>query len=290
MNVGIDIGATKTRIGIEKDGKILIEEFYTPKENLINFLFQKLSNIKFEKIVIGIAGIVNIKKGEVIYSPNLKIKNLNLKDILEKIFKKEVIVVNDAIAASIGEKIYGKYKEKNFVYITISSGIGAGIFIDNKLILGKDGNAHEVGHITIDFNSRIKCSCGKYGHWEAYCSGNSIPNFVKYYANLKGYKIFDKIKGAEEFFKIYKKYEIGKEIFKLLQIINAKAIASIIHLYDPEIVVIGGSVAVNNKKLINKKLIKKELLVRMPKISFSKVKNNGVLGCLEICKNNLKLK
>lgn len=286
MIVGIDIGGTKTRIGFKKGKEILIEEFLTPKnyEALINFLCEKLSKIEFKKVVIGIAGTVNIKSGFVFHCPNIGIKNVNLKRVLEKKLKKEVIIINDSVAAAIGEKIYGNYKEENFVYVTISSGIGGGVFVDGKLLLGKDGNAHEIGHINVNFDSNVICSCGKYGHWEGYCSGNSLPRFVKYYSNLRGSNVFDNIKSSEEFFRKYKKYEIGREIFKILQKINAKALASVINLYDPEIIVIGGSVAINNKKIINKNMIKREIFVRTPKICFSKVKNNGILGCIEFAK------
>ncbi|MEM1634276.1 MAG: ROK family protein [Nanopusillaceae archaeon] len=235
------------------------------------------------------AGILDIKKGKIILSPNLNIKKFNLKKFLERNFEKEFIIVNDAIAACIGEKIFGKYKEKNFVYITISSGIGAGIIVNDKVLLGKQGNAHEVGHMTIDFNSKIKCSCNKYGHWEAYCSGNSIPNFVKHYSKLKGYNVFDNIQKAEDFFKVYRKYSIGIEIFKILQKINSIAIANVCNMFDPERIVIGGSVALNNKNLINTREIKKLCLVKPPKISFSKIKYNGVLGSVYIAENYLNI-
>ncbi|MFH7903707.1 MAG: ROK family protein [Candidatus Aenigmatarchaeota archaeon] len=287
--LGIDIGATKTRIGIKDNSKIKIEEFFTQKDNFKDFLVEIISKYEFDKACIAIAGILDINKGKVILSPNLNLKNFNLKKFLEKEFDKEFIIVNDAIAACIGEKIYGKYKEKNFVYITISSGIGAGIIVNNRILLGKHGNAHEIGHMTIDFNSKIKCSCGKYGHWEAYCSGNSIPNFVKYYSKLKGYNIFDNIKKAEEFFKVYRKYSIGIEIFKIIQRINSIAIANVCNLFDPERIVIGGSVALNNKNIINIEEIKKLCIVKAPKINFSKVKHNGVLGSMYIAENNLNI-
>lgn len=96
MIVGVDIGATKTRIGIEKNNKIIIKEFLTPRRNLIKFLIENLSKIDFQEVVIGIADIVNIKRGVVIKAPNIKLGD--------------------------------------FIYITIGSGIGAEIFVDNKLI------------------------------------------------------------------------------------------------------------------------------------------------------------
>lgn len=288
MIVGIDIGATKIRIGIKKGRRIEIEEFYTPKKGLINFLIEKISHIKFRKIAIGVPGTIDIREGKILNSPNLKLRNIDLKRIFEEEFNKKCFVVNDAIAAGLGEKIYGRYEEKDFIYITISSGIGGCVIMNNKVLLGKDGNAHEVGHMVIDYKSDVRCSCGRYGHWEAFCSGNSIPNLVKHYVSKMGYKI-PIVKNAKEFFEVYRKYEDGRSLFKLLQKINAKAIASLTNLYDPERIVIGGSVALNNKSLINMSLIKRECLVKPPKINFSKVKNNGVLGCFEIAMNGLKV-
>ena len=75
----------------------------------------------------------------------------------------------------MGEWIFGTGKGlKNLAYITLSSGVGGGVIVDNVLLIGKDGNAAEIGHMVIDFEGRLACNCGGRGHWEAYCSGAGI--------------------------------------------------------------------------------------------------------------------
>jgi glucokinase len=89
--------------------------------------------------------------------------------------------LNDCAAAVLGERHFGAGKGlENLAYVTLSTGLGGGAIVDGHLLIGKDGNAVEVGHITIDPGSSLICGCGSPGHWEAYSSGSNIPNFVKH--------------------------------------------------------------------------------------------------------------
>ncbi|MCX5895790.1 MAG: ROK family protein, partial [Proteobacteria bacterium] len=108
---------------------------------------------------------------------------------LKKYFSLPVFLSNDCSAAVSAEKYFGAgRKSSNFVYLTISSGIGSGIIADNYLLSGHNNSAGEVGHFIVDTIYNLPCQCQKgHGHWEAYCSGNNMPVFLKTW--LKSEKI-----------------------------------------------------------------------------------------------------
>jgi glucokinase len=90
-----------------------------------------------------------------------------------------VYLHNDTDAGAIGERFYRDDPPTDMVYLTISSGIGAGVFVGGDLLVGANGNAGEVGHITVDAAGTMTCRCGTPGHWEAYCSGHNVPRYAR---------------------------------------------------------------------------------------------------------------
>jgi len=95
----------------------------------------------------------------------------------------DVYLHNDTTAGVIGERFHAASNPDDMVYITISSGIGAGVCSDGRITSGWDGNAGEVGHYVVDPRGRLTCGCGHDGHWEAYCSGNAIPDYARLLAD-----------------------------------------------------------------------------------------------------------
>jgi glucokinase len=148
--------------------------------------------------------------------------------------------------------------------------------------LGKDGNAVEVGHFTIDFRGRLRCGCGKKGHWEAYCSGRNIPNFVRMRLEEIDKKIvtrsllFKKVKGnlsklsSEDIFNVAKSGDdLSLQLIEEIGNLNAIGFANVINAYDPSLITVGGTVTLKNKKLVLspiKKYVKNYALNRLPKI------------------------
>src|SRR4030067_557708 len=109
-----------------------------------------------------------MSKGMLITPPNLPFDVISLTDPLKRELKVPVSLINDCAGAALGETTFGAAKGvENFVYITISTGIGGGAIVNGTLLLGKDGNGHEVGHFVIDYDGRLTCGCGKKGHWGA---------------------------------------------------------------------------------------------------------------------------
>ncbi len=216
---------------------------------------------------------------------------------MKRKFKVDVKLINDCKAAVLAEKQFGDGKNyENIVYLTFSSGIGCGAIINGKLIEGKDGNACEIGHTVIDINSKLKCGCGAYGHWEAYCAGKNIPNFVKYLAKNFDYKNSLLYEKSNKFKNLDSKlvFECAKENDKFSKFvineigkINSIGISNVINIFDPEFISIGGSIAINNKKeILNpiKKYIKKYCINRIPKIKITKLNDIVLLGALAYAK------
>jgi glucokinase len=187
---GVDIGGTNTVIGfVDRDGNIMMEDrFKTHQyplfEDFVTALYERIeSNYKkaeaeTELIGIGIgAPMGNINKGTIEYPANLPWKGIMpLADILHKHTDLPIIVTNDANTAAVGEMIYGGAKGmKDFVVITLGTGLGSGFVVDGKLIYGHDGFAGELGHTSIrPGESNRDCGCGKKGCIETYASASGL--------------------------------------------------------------------------------------------------------------------
>ena len=188
--VGIDIGGTNTVFGfVDREGNILAEDrlkttHYEEIEVYVAALYEKIivvhQKIKDDIEIIGFgigAPMGNINKGTIEYSANLPWKGIiPLADIFKRHTSLPVFVTNDANAAAVGEMIYGGAKNmKNFVVITLGTGLGSGFVVDGKLLYGHDGFAGELGHIAIGpGHSDRECDCGKKGCLETYVSATGL--------------------------------------------------------------------------------------------------------------------
>ncbi|MCX6225360.1 MAG: ROK family protein [Bacteroidia bacterium] len=191
VTIGIDIGGTNTKIGVvNPDGKILahsrilttnypkITEFVAALDSEIHGLLEKSGDVELAAIGIG-APNGNYHKGTIEQAPNLAWKGIvPLTDMLKKFFPVPVVLTNDANAAALGEMIYGGAKGmKNFIILTLGTGLGSGIVINGELVYGKTGFAGEMGHLTMEPFGR-ECGCGREGCLETYVSATGIVNTV----------------------------------------------------------------------------------------------------------------
>jgi glucokinase len=278
LAIGVDVGGTNVRIvlGNEK-GQILTKfsektEKNKGSEGISNQIIKMIHSLQKENpdaekavgIGIGSAGPLDLKKGGLMKPTNIPFDFVPLVEPLKDALKLPTYLLNDCAAAVVGEKHFGAGKgHSNVVYVTISTGIGGGVYVDDHLLTGKDGNAHEIGHFTIDSDGRLQCGCGKRGHWEAYCAGRGIPNFVRLLIEEKKPKelkgslllkavnndlgqltaktVFDAVK-ADDPLSISLVEEIG--------VLNAIGFACVIDAYDPSIITVGGAVALNNADLV----------------------------------------
>ncbi|PLS05384.1 XylR family transcriptional regulator [Neobacillus cucumis] len=187
-SIGIDIGVDfinciltdlKGTIVFEDNQKLENQSSEEIKEVLllkIKNLIAQMPDSPYGLTGIGVCvpGLVNTDQ-KIIFTPNLDWNyDLDLKAVIEQEFKVPVFIENEANAGANGEKEFGAAKNyENLVYVSVQTGIGVGIIINNDLYRGVKGYAGEMGHLTIDLNG-LKCSCGNRGCWELYASERAL--------------------------------------------------------------------------------------------------------------------
>ena len=187
--VGIDIGGTGTKFGIvDRDGNVLfsgdistkkhreIETFIDELYTAVSAIIEKAGGVgRIKGIGVG-APNGNFYTGTIEYAPNLPWKGIiPLAKLIEAKFNLPVSLTNDANAAAIGEMMYGAAKGmKDFIMITLGTGVGSGIVANGKLIYGHDGFAGELGHTIVIPDGRIHAGTGKKGSLESYASATGV--------------------------------------------------------------------------------------------------------------------
>ena len=238
------------------DESLVIDEII----NLVQQVIEK-SGVKFEKIVgmgVGATGLIDTERGIIRQAVNLNWKDVPLKDLIKNKFDEIPIYVdNIANVSALGEKWTGAGKEaKNLIYIRIGTGIGGGIVLNGTIYEGSNGNAGEIGHMTIEPNGP-RCKCGNRGCLEVLASGSAIAKraiteilgerdtLIRKLTNGSVEEITAKVvaEAAKDGDKLA--LEIWEETGEYLGI----ALANLINIYNPEIVIIGGGVAQAGKLL-----------------------------------------
>jgi len=189
--LGIDIGGTNTAFGfVDEEGKLLVEfsfpthsqesagKLFSRLHPEVNKLFSPFEN-NYQLVGIGVgAPNANYYKGTVELPPNLNWGTVNIVELCEKYFSVPCAITNDANAAAIGELKFGAGKGlKDFIVITLGTGVGSGIIVNGELVYGHDGFAGEIGHTIYDVNGR-QCGCGRKGCLETYASASGIKRTV----------------------------------------------------------------------------------------------------------------
>ena len=296
--LAVDIGATNIRVasGDHERIKSKLSEA-TDRDNgplgvsaQIIRMAHELGMDAVESVGVGSFGPIDISSGSIVETPNFPFKEIPVTEPLREEFHAPVSLLNDCTAAVLGERHFGAGRGlDNLAYVTLSTGLGGGAIVDGHLLIGKDGNAVEVGHITIDPDSSLTCGCGSPGHWEAHSSGNSIPNFVRHMLRdeegssmlygLAGRNLKDL--NAEVLFEAAKAGDAAAlRIVGELGRVNAVGFANVVNAYDPELVTIGGSIALNNPELILAPIlgnIDKHLINRKPRIMVTSLGEDVVL-------------
>lgn len=261
LAVGVDIGGTGTKFGIvDRLGNVLFSSEMSTRshdevEGFIDELYNRLSPMIEQAGGIGrMKGIGlgapngNYYTGTVEYAPNLPWKGiLPLAKMVETRFKLPVVLTNDANAAALGEMMYGAAQGmKDFIMITLGTGVGSGIVANGKLIYGHDGFAGELGHTIIIPDGRMHEGTGKKGSLESYASATGVR--LTAIEMLESHNIPSLLRGIpKESLDSKKVYEaaiqgdeIAKEIFDYTGKILGLALANFVMFSSPEAVVLFG--------------------------------------------------
>jgi len=254
--IGVDIGGTNTKYGlVNEKGEIIFSgsfntKLYKNPKDLASDIYYdyiKKSNeqhIKASGIGIG-APNGNFYSGCIEFAPNLNWgENIPIVHIFSEIFQLPAILTNDANAAAIGEKFFGAAKEmKDFVVLTIGTGLGSGIFANGNIIHGKNGYAGELGHTTIAESNR-KCSCGRIGCLETYVSSRGILQTYKEKCASNDREIVPNEMTTKEIYNLaLRGDEIAIETYKTTGEVLGRSLANLILILDPEAIFLFGGIA-----------------------------------------------
>ena len=266
LALGIDLGGSKILTAVvDAQGRMLSRDYrLTPAaqgpdpvvEAIMQSARQALDQAGLPQDVavfgIGAPGISNPETGVVFTSPNLPgWHNVPLGKTIERRSGKPTFLINDANAAAIGELHFGAGKgARNFIYVTVSTGIGGGIIIDGQLYSGAIGTAGEIGHMAIA-GSGPRCNCGNTGCWETLASGSALereavrrisegtPTSILGYVDGDVKKVTAKVihTAAERNDRLAREL-IGQTAYYL-----GVGLANLINIFNPELVVIGGGLS-----------------------------------------------
>lgn len=280
MKIGVDLGGSHIAIGaVDNNGKV-IEKFEkritkTEKKNIKKSIEEyiiektKLIQEKYKITSMGIAIPGTVKNGVVLKSVNLDLKNYALIDKLKESIDIPIKIKNDTKCAAISENLYGALRDYNSgIFLTLGTGIGGAIIMNNKLMEVGEVPGFEFGHMIIEKNG-LQCNCGKKGCFEKYASMKAFKDNLRNVLNLdektSGKDLLDIIRknpqGSENFNKINK---IIEEYLENLSI----GISNLINIFEPEAVVIGGSFVFYEEIFMNRlkeKILKGNLLFNQRK-------------------------
>ncbi|MBN2893049.1 MAG: ROK family protein [Bacteroidales bacterium] len=309
--VGIDIGGTNTVIGVvDNTGEIIVETSFETQpfkndkafsQHLISeirYLLNDLANVNLLGIGIG-APNANYFSGKIESAPNIPwAKDVSLAAILNKEFNVVVKLTNDANAAALGEMLYGNAKGlTDFILITLGTGLGSGFVSNGKLILGHDGFAGEMGHITAVPGGRL-CGCGKQGCLETYVSATGIRTTVlEMMRFLKTDSVLQKYTPKQITSKLI--YEaavdgdkLAKDVFDFTAKILGEKLADVVALTSPQAVFFFGGLSAAGDLLLvpTKNYMEQNLMpIYRNKVSLQQSaligKNAAVLGAAALIWN-----
>lgn len=258
--VGMDIGGTNSVFGIvDARGNILSvdsikTQAYKEIGDYVNAVAEKLLPMmdavggkdKIKGMGIG-APNGNFYTGNIEFAPNLPWKGvIKLSELFEAAVGVPVTVTNDANAAAIGEMTYGAARGmKNFIEITLGTGVGSGIVINGQLVYGHDGFAGELGHVIVRRQNGRQCGCGRCGCLETYCSATGVARTAKEKIDCSAEpSILRDIEGEITSKDVYdaaiRGDKVAQEVFAFTGTLLGEALADFIAFSAPEAIVLFG--------------------------------------------------
>jgi glucokinase len=274
----VDIGGTKILLLlINEDGSVLFrEKIATPKPeepsavvDVVRVLLNKAlltidsrHGTSLSGIGVCIAGFVDHNRGLVHQSPNLNWhRPVALGDLLSEAFSAPVLIENDANAAVLGEVFYGAAMgHRDVIYVTISTGIGGGLFLNGQLYRGSNGFAGEIGHIK-PFGKGRSCKCGSFDCLETWASGSAIARSAKSLWNKEDLDSAE-ITTAAVFNEADRGNNLAQNIIEHALENTGRGLSNLVNLFNPACIVIGGGVAGARPEYLFKiaSIIKKEAI------------------------------
>lgn len=252
--IGVDLGGTKLalalvdRQGVVHHHKVLPTEAHKGAAHVLDNMIQGVQDVAFVAdregiavtgIGIGSAGQIDAKSGSVAHAGDTLPgwTGTPLRTVVSERFKLPTYVDNDVNVIAVAEKMYGVAQGlDSFVCVALGTGIGGAVVERGELVRGVFGGAGEIGHMSVDFNGP-RCYCGNYGCLELYASGSGIARL----AHVAGWS--QETSAREVISRWQVQDEAAMEIVKQMIDALATAIAGLVHILNPQAIVIGGGVA-----------------------------------------------
>jgi glucokinase len=273
LNIGVDLGGTKIAMGLVSSEGVLLSQntastnaqngpeyvIKTIVTEIQNLLKRKhLNNHDINSIGIGVPGTVDLKTGEVILAPNIYWTHVPLGLALKETFSDiSIFIDQDTNAAAYGEFLTYNDPIDNLYYITLSTGVGSGIIINKKLYRGCNNTAGEVGH-TIVVKDGLLCECGNRGCLQVYSKGPAIAREAERRIKRGEKSSLSKNLKNDELtaIQVTEAALIGDPLAKDVVLRAAEyigiALANVVSLLNPDLIVIGGGVARCGKMLLDR--------------------------------------
>lgn len=310
---GIDIGGTYIKAGITDENGVVVAKGQTPSQaddgaervmdNAIILLKEiaAQNNIDIKNIKAlgaGIPGIMDTSKGVVLYNNNLGWRKVKFSDYMSKALKMPVCISNDANIAALGEATYGSGRDyQTSIFITLGTGVGGGIVIDKKIFEGNKGAGAELGHMIIRERG-LKCTCGRKGCIESYCSATALIRQTKE-AMLKNKDSLlwqacggniDNVNGKTAF-DVYLNDATALKVINRYTSYLAEGLANFANIFRPEAIILGGGISKQGEELAN--LLRRKLKLKVyggkigpiVELKIAELKNDaGFLGAAELAR------
>lgn len=272
MYIGIDLGGTNIAGGIITESGSIAKKLSVPTraERPFEEIIRDMANLcqslisesntditQIKAIGVGSPGAIDQKNGIVLNAGNLGWKNAPLRSELSKYFDLPINIENDANAAAYGEYSVCGVDADDFIFITLGTGVGGGIIINRRIYRGFNGAGAEIGHMTLAFGGE-KCSCGKRGCWETYASVTALIKqtecAIKNNPESIMAKLFNDsglIDGRTAFIAAKSGDEAAKAVVKQYLEYVADGICSLVNIFEPKILLIGGGISKEGDYLLN---------------------------------------
>lgn len=271
--IGIDLGGTNIAVGVVDEeynivgrGKMKTALPRSAKEIFADMVTAckmavEDAGVTMDDVVsvgLGSPGAINKEDGVIEYSNNLKFDQVPACSMLSEALGKPVYIDNDANCAAFGEALAGAGKGvKNFVAITLGTGVGSGVVINGRIYSGSNSIAAEIGHMVIDMDGEL-CTCGRRGCWEAYSSATALIRQTKdamrhahdsVMWELTG-NSYDNINGRTAFEAMRRGDAAGKAVVDRYIDYLGCGIVNVINIFQPEVLCIGGGISHEGDNLL----------------------------------------
>lgn len=265
LAIGVDVGGTKVAAGLVDDqGQVIARERRTMGDHrpeavakavaeIVQVLRTAAGDAPVSGVGLGVPGYVSADRSTAVLVPNLGWRDIPFQSMVHELVGMPVLLDNDANVAAWAEYRFGAGRgAHSMVLITVGTGVGGGIVMDDRLIRGGGGMAAEVGHLNLVPGGR-RCGCGKLGCWEQYASGSALVRYAREFAgdNRDGARQMlglgdgtpEGITGAHVTAAAHDGDPVALQAFRETAAHLGEGLADLVALLDPEVIVVGGGVS-----------------------------------------------